>query len=143
VPAAEIAATTTAPTRIGAVLLGSFGALALVLAAVGLYGVIAYSVGMRTRELGVRMAMGARPRDLLGLVLGQGARLAAVGIGAGVLLSALVGRVLGSMLYGVSALDPVAYALASAILLAVAALATLVPALTAARLDPLRALRAD
>jgi predicted permease len=143
VPAADIAATTTAPTRIGAVLLGSFGALALVLAAVGLYGVIAYSVGMRTRELGVRMAMGARPRDLLGLVLGQGARLAAVGTGAGALLAALVGRVLGSMLYGVSAVDPVAYAIAAVILLAVAALATLVPALTAARLDPLRALRAD
>jgi predicted permease len=143
VPAADIAATTTAPTRIGALLLGSFGALALLLAAVGLYGVIAYSVSMRTRELGVRMALGARPRDVLGLVLRQGARLAAVGIGAGALLAALVARVLGSMLYGVSALDPVAYAIAAAVLLAVAGLATLVPALTAARLDPLRAIRAD
>ncbi|MET0556900.1 MAG: ABC transporter permease [Vicinamibacteria bacterium] len=143
VPADEVAATTTAPTRIGALLLGAFGALALVLAAVGLYGVIAYSVSMRTRELGVRLALGARPRDVLRLVLGQGARLAAVGIGAGALLSALVGRVLGSLLYGVSALDPVAYAAAAAILFAVAGVATLVPALTAARVDPLRALRAD
>jgi putative ABC transport system permease protein len=142
-PAAEVVATTTAPTRIGALLLGAFGVLALVLAAVGLYGVIAYSVTMRTRELGVRMALGARPADILRLVLGQGARLAAVGIGAGAVLAALVARVLGALLYGVSALDPVAYAVAATILLAVAALATLVPALGASRVDPLRALRAD
>jgi predicted permease len=142
-PAAEVVATTTAPTRIGALLLGAFGVLALVLASVGLYGVIAYSVTMRTRELGVRMALGARPADLLRLVLGQGARLATIGIGAGAVLAALVGRVLGALLYGVSALDPVAYALAATILLAVAALATLVPALGASRVDPLRALRAD
>ncbi len=143
VPAAEVAATTTTPTRIGAALLGAFGALALLLAAVGLYGVIAYSVGMRTREMGVRMALGARPGDVVRLVLRQGGRLAVVGIGAGALLAALVGRVLGSMLYGVSALDPLAYAVAAAILLVVAAVASFVPAVTAARVDPLRALRAE
>jgi predicted permease len=143
VPATEVAATTTTPTRIGAALLGAFGGLALLLAAVGLYGVIAYSVSMRTRELGVRMALGARPGDVLRLVLRQGGRLALVGIGAGILLAALVGRVLGSLLYGVSALDPLAYAIAATILLAVAALATIVPALTASRLDPLRALRSE
>ena len=140
IPAAEVAATTTAPTRIGAALLGAFGALALLLAAVGLYGVIAYSVTMRTREMGVRMALGARPGDVVRLVLRQGGRLALVGIGAGALLSALMGRVLGSLLYGVSALDPLAYAIAATILLAVGALASFVPALTAARVDPLRAL---
>jgi ABC-type antimicrobial peptide transport system permease subunit len=80
---------------------------------------------------------------VLALVLRQGGRLAVVGIGAGVLLAALVGRVLGSLLYGVSALDPLAYAIAATILLAVAALATFVPALTAARVDPLRALRSE
>jgi ABC-type antimicrobial peptide transport system permease subunit len=98
---------------------------------------------MRTRELGVRMALGARPGDVLRLVLRQGGRLALVGIGAGVLLAALVGRVLGSLLYGVSALDPLAYAIAATILLAVAALASIVPALTASRVDPLRALRSE
>jgi len=135
--------TATAPTRIGAVLLGAFGALALLLAAVGLYGVIAYSVSMRTREMGVRMALGAEPRDLLRLVMRQGGRLALVGIGAGAVLAALVGRVLGSLLYGVSALDPIAYVVAATVLLAVAALAAFVPALSAARLDPLRALRTE
>ena len=80
---------------------------------------------------------------MLRLVLRQGGRLALVGIGAGALLAALVGRVLGSLLYGVSALDPIAYAMAATVLLAVAALAALVPALGAARLDPLRALRSE
>jgi predicted permease len=143
VPAAEVAASTTAPTRVGATLLGAFGALALLLAAVGLYGVIAYSVSMRTREMGVRMALGARPGDLLSLVLRQGGRLALVGIGAGALLAALVGRVLASLLYGVSALDPIAYAAAAVVLVGVATLASLVPALGAARVDPLRALRGE
>jgi ABC-type antimicrobial peptide transport system permease subunit len=89
------------------------------------------------------MALGAEPRDVLGLVMRQGGRLALVGIGAGVVLAALVGQVLGSLLYGVSALDPVAFAVAAAVLLAVAALAAFVPALSAARLDPLRALRME
>jgi predicted permease len=141
--AAEVAATTTAPTRIGAALLGAFGGLALLLAAVGVYGVVAYSVSLRTREIGLRMALGAQPADVLRLVLGRGGRLALAGIGAGALLAALVGRVLGSLLYGVSALDPVAYAVAATILLAVAALASFVPALGAARVDPLRALRSE
>jgi ABC-type antimicrobial peptide transport system permease subunit len=138
-----VAATTVAPTRIGTALLGAFGALALLLAAIGLYGVISYSVSRRTREVGVRMALGARPRDVLALVLRQGGRLALVGIGVGVLLAALAGRVLESLLYGVSALDPLAYAVAAAVLLAVATLANLVPALTAARVDPMRALRSE
>jgi predicted permease len=141
--AAEVAATTLAPTRIGAALLGAFGALALALAAVGLYGVVSYSVSQRMREMGVRTALGARRSDLVRLVLHQGARLACVGIGVGVLLAALAGRVFSSLLYGVSPLDPLAYALAATVLLGVAALANLVPALAAARVDPVRALRAD
>ena len=141
--ATEVAATTLAPTRIGAALLGAFGALALLLAAVGLYGVIAYSVSQRTRELGVRTALGAERGDLVRLVLGHGARLALVGVGAGALVAALVGRVFGALLYGVSPLDPLAYALAAAILLAVAAAANLAPALAAARVDPMRALRSE
>jgi predicted permease len=141
--AAEVAAHTTAPTRVGATLLGAFGLLALLLAAVGLYGVVAYSVSLRTREVGVRMALGARPADVVGLVLAQGARLAGAGVAIGALLAALVGRVLQSLLYGVSAADPLAHALAAGVLLLVAAAANLIPALGAARIDPIRTLRAD
>jgi predicted permease len=142
-PGAEVAATTVAPTRIGATLLGAFGILALLLAAVGLYGVISYSVSLRTREMGVRIALGAGRGDVLRLVLRQGVRLALLGVGAGALLAVLVGRVLAALLYGVSPLDPLAYALAATILLLVAAAANLVPALGAARVDPMRALRAE
>jgi predicted permease len=143
VPAAEVAATTVAPTRIGAMLLGSFGVLALLLASVGLYGVIAYSVSLRTREVGVRMALGAKPRDIARLVLGQGGRLALAGVGIGAALAAGVGKVLESMLYGVGVFDPAAYGLAAGLLLAVAAAANLVPALQAARIDPMRVLRGE
>jgi predicted permease len=139
----EVAATTLAPTRIGAALLAAFGALALALAAVGLYGVVAYSVSQRTREMGVRVALGARRADLVRLVLRQGARLAAVGAVLGALLAALAGRVFSTLLYGVSPLDPVAFGTAAAVLLAVAAAANVAPALAAARVDPVRALRAD
>jgi predicted permease len=142
-PATEVAATTLVPTRIGAALLGGFGSLALLLAAVGLYGVIAYSVSQRTREMGVRTALGAQRGDLVRLVLRHGTRLAFVGVGLGALLAALVGRVFSALLYGVSPLDPLAYALAAAILLLVAAAANLVPALAAARVDPIRALRSE
>jgi putative ABC transport system permease protein len=142
-PATEVVATTVAPTRIGAALLGAFGALALLLAAVGLYGVVAYSVTTRTREIGVRMALGSRPGEVLRLVLAQAGRLSLAGIGVGAVLAALVGRVLDALLYGVSALDPAAYAIAAVALLSVVLLASLGPALAAARVDPLRALRTD
>src|SRR5262249_61689731 len=98
---------------------------------------------MRTREMGVRMAVGARPRHVLRLVLLQAGRFSLVGIAVGALLAAAVGRVLGALLYGVSALDPVAHAVAAAILLAVAALVALAPAVAAPRVDPLRALRSE
>src|SRR5262249_21340793 len=143
VPAADVAATTLAPTRIGAVLLAAFGSLALLLAAIGLYGVISYSVSQRTREMGVRMALGARRTEILRLVMGQGARLALVGVGAGIVLAALVGRVFTALLYGVSPMDPLAYALAIGVLAAVAAAAHLAPAPRAAPADPMRALRSE
>jgi predicted permease len=142
-PATEVAATTLAPTRLGATLLGAFGALALALAAVGLYGVVSYAVTQRTRELGVRMALGARRADLVRLVLLDGARRVGVGIAVGAVLAGLVGHVFSALLYGVSPLDPLAHAAAAAVLVAVAALANLVPAIAASRVDPLRALRAD
>jgi predicted permease len=142
-PAAEVAATTMAPTRIGAMLVGAFGALALLLAAVGLYGVIAYSVSLRTREVGVRIALGAERPQVLRMILGQGLRLAAVGIALGSLAAAAVARVLESMLYGISGLDPVAYALACGTLLLAVVCANLAPAMVASRIDPVRALRSE
>ena len=141
--AREVTTRTMAPTQLGAGLLGAFGVLALALAAVGLYGVIAYSVSLRTREVGVRMALGATRGQVLRLVLGQGGRLAATGIVLGTLASLGVGQVLASLLYGVSPFDPLAYGVAAVILLLVAGLANLAPALTAARIDPLLALRRD
>jgi predicted permease len=143
VSAAEVAAETMGPTRIGAGLLGTFGALALLLAAIGLYGVIAYSVSLRTREVGIRMAVGADRSRIVRMVLGQGTRLAAAGIVVGGLVALATTRVLASLLYGVSPFDPAAYAVACGLLLAVACLANLVPALSAARIDPLRALKAE
>jgi len=142
-PASEVAAVTLAPSRIGALLLGAFGSLALLLAAVGLYGVISYSVSQRTRELGVRMALGAGRGAVVRLVLREGTRLALVGVLLGATLAALAGRVFGSLLYGVSPLDPVAYAIAAGVLLLVSLAANLVPAWTAARVDPMRALRSE
>jgi macrolide transport system ATP-binding/permease protein len=143
VSAAEMAAETIAPTRIGAGLLGAFGALALLLAAVGLYGVVAYSVSLRTREVGIRMAVGADRRRIVRMVLGQGARLAAAGIVVGTLVALATSRVLASLLYGISPFDPAAYAMACGLLMAVACLANLLPALSAARVDPLRALKTE
>jgi predicted permease len=142
-PAEEVAATTMAPTRIGAMALGSFGALALLLAAVGLYGVIAYSVSRRTREVGIRMALGAERRQVMRLVLLQGGKLAAAGIAIGVAASAGVGRLLESLLYGVSGYDFLAYGAAAAMLMLVALAANLMPAITASRIDPVKALRSE
>ena len=143
VPAEQVAATTVAPTRIGAMVLGAFGALALLLAGVGLYGVVAYSVSRRTREVGIRMALGAQRRMVLRLILAQGGRLALAGVAIGALASAGVGQVLESLLYGVSGFDPLAYGIAAGVLLLAAGLANLVPALAASRVDPVRALRSE
>jgi len=122
---------------------GSLELLALILAAVGVYGVVAYSVSRRTREVGIRMALGAPRARVLRMVLWQGSRLATAGVLIGALAAIGVGRVLESLLYGVSSVDPLAYAVACGVLLLVATLANLVPAMTAARIDPMRALRAD
>jgi ABC-type antimicrobial peptide transport system permease subunit len=142
-PAEQVAATTVAPTRIGAMVLGAFGALALLLAGVGLYGVVAYSVSRRTREVGIRMALGAERRTVLRLILAQGGRLALAGVALGAIASVGVGRVLESLLYGVSAFDPIAYGAAAGVLLLAAGMANLVPALAASRVDPVRALRSE
>jgi putative ABC transport system permease protein len=139
--AEEVAATTVAPTRIGAMALGAFGALALVLAAVGLYGVMAYSVSRRTREVAIRMALGAERRQVLAMLLGHGGRLACTGIAIGAFGAAVAGRFLRSLIYGVSGFDPIAYGTAALVLMLVALAANLVPALAATRIEPVRALR--
>jgi predicted permease len=141
--AAQIAAATTAPTKVAALASATFGGLALLLAAVGLYGVIAYVVSRRTREIGIRMALGAKRRQVLGLVMRQGARLAIPGVAIGVLASAAAARLLDVLLYGVSGVDPIAYAAAVAILMLVVGIANMMPALTAARVDPAKALRGE
>jgi predicted permease len=138
---ADVLRLTVAPTRLGAGLLATFGSLALLLAAVGLYGVVAQSVERRTREIGVRMALGADVPSVLGLVLGRGMRVAAAGVGLGLAFAAGLTRVLGSLLYGVSTLDPLAFSAAAALLLGVALVANLLPARRAARVNPLVALR--
>jgi putative ABC transport system permease protein len=122
-------------------LLAVFGGLAMMLAAVGLYGVVAYTVAQRTREIGVRMAMGAQRADVMWMVLSRGLGLTAIGIAIGLVLSAGATRSLAGLLYGMSALDPVSFALASVSWVATAMLASYVPARRAMKVDPVVALR--
>jgi putative ABC transport system permease protein len=121
----------------------AFGVLALLLAVVGLYGVKSYLVAQRTREIGVRMALGARPSDVLALVLREGAALAAVGVALGLPLAALLGLVLSSLLYDVKPLDPVVFVTAPLLLAVASLVATFLPARRATRVTPLTALRSE
>jgi predicted permease len=120
-----------------------FGLLAMMLAAIGLYGVISYSVTQRTREIGVRMALGAGRHNVVGLVLGQGTRLAAIGVLAGLGASWAVTRWAESLLFGVSPTDRMTFVIISLLLIAVALLACYIPARRAARVDPIIALRCE
>jgi putative ABC transport system permease protein len=129
--------------RFTAVMMGVFALVSLALASVGLYGVIAYLVSQRTREIGIRVALGASTSGVLRLVLGQGMRLAAIGVVIGVLLALAMSRSLASLLVGVSVFDPVIYAGVALALLAVAAAATIIPARRAARVDPVTALKSE
>ena len=131
----------TTDDRIGGVFVGAFGILALVLAAVGVYGVLAYTTRQRTHELGIRIALGAEPRDVFGLVLRQGAILAFFGIVIGLAASFALTRALSSTLFGVSATDPLTFAAVALLLLFVALFACYIPARRAMRTDPLTALR--
>jgi predicted permease len=131
----------TVPQQIGGTMLGMFGGLALLLAAVGLYGVIAYIFSQRTHEIGVRVALGAGRRDILRLVLGHGAWLAGIGLGIGLAVSAAVMPLMKSMLLGVEGRDPVTFTATALVLAAVALAASYLPARRAARVDPIVALR--
>jgi ABC-type antimicrobial peptide transport system permease subunit len=129
--------------RMGAALLTLFGGLALILAAVGVYGVLSYSVNQQRHEIGIRRALGAQEGDVLRLVAGQGMRLAVVGLVVGLAVAAIFARLLVSLLFGVSAIDPWTFIGVTFVLLAVALLACYIPARRALTVDPLIALRYD
>ena len=131
------------PATFTMVLATIFGGLALLLAVVGIYGVVATSVSQRRRELGVRMALGAEARDIVRLVLREGAAMTLAGLAIGVVATLLCARLLGSLLFGVSALDPATLAVAAVVLPSAALLACWVPARRAARASPMAALRAE
>ena len=133
----------TARTRFDLLLLVVFAGVALTLAAVGIYGVISYGVSQRTRELGVRMALGAGQGEVLAMVLRQGMALALIGTGLGVAAALALSGSMRSLLYGVGATDPATFAAVCVVLLLVAALASYLPARRASRVDPAAALRAE
>jgi predicted permease len=137
----DLVSDSLADRRFQTVLLGVFGATALLLAVFGIYGVLSYGVAERTREIGLRLALGARPNDVLALVVGQGSRLIALGLGVGVVLALGLARLLSSFLYGVGASDPLTYVALIFVLGSVALLACYLPARHASRIDPLVSLR--
>jgi putative ABC transport system permease protein len=139
----EVVASSIAGARFRTTLLASFALVALLLAAIGVYGVMSYSVEQRSQEMGLRMALGASPRDVLALVTAHGVRLALAGILLGLVAAYAVTRVLESLLFGVSATDPVTFAGIAALLAAVASLASYLPARRATKTDPMVVLRTE
>jgi len=137
----EVIDESLAGRRLNLWLLGIFAGMAVLLSAAGLYGVISYLVAQRTREIGVRVALGAQKWDVIGLVMRQGAALAAAGIVLGLLGALGLTRVLESLLYGVSARDPLTYAALAALFAGVALVATWLPAERASKVDPILAIR--
>jgi ABC-type antimicrobial peptide transport system permease subunit len=148
-PVANFATLTTlvdaslTPDRFAMFLLGGFGLLALILSAVGMYGVISYSVMQRTPEIGIRIALGARRTQILVMVLGQGCRLACAGVAVGLIAALTATRLMTRFLYGVQPTDPITFTAVSLLLVAVALLACYIPAHRAASVDPMDALRAE
>jgi ABC-type antimicrobial peptide transport system permease subunit len=132
-----------ARTSFALVMLAIAGAMALVLGVAGVYGVISYAVSQRTREIGIRIALGARSGEVARLFLGQGVRLAVVGIACGLVAAVALTRVIASLLFDVKAIDPVTYLIVALGLVGAAALASVVPALQATSVDPVDALRAE
>jgi predicted permease len=139
---AQVSATLL-PAKAGAMSVSAVGVVAMLLASIGLYGVIAYAVARRTREIGIRMALGAKPGSVVGMVMRQGLGIAAVGVGVGSLLALGAAKAVAGALYGVSFVDPIAWVGSILALLTVATLANLVPARRASVVDPSTALRSD
>jgi ABC-type antimicrobial peptide transport system permease subunit len=139
----EITSISALPQRLAASVAGSLGTIALLLAAIGIYGVMAYAVACRTREIGVRMALGADAGAVMRLIAWQAFRLTAIGAGAGLVIALIVTRLLSGLLFGISPVDPIAFGLTVAALTGVTIAASYAPARRAARVDPLIALRAD
>jgi putative ABC transport system permease protein len=137
----EVIAGTLTRQRFSMILLDAFAAVALLLASIGIYGVISYVVGQRTHELGIRLALGAQRRDVLSLVLGHGLKMALGGVALGLVAALGLTRLLGNLLYGVSATDPATFTAIALLLTGVALLACFVPAWRATKVDPLTALR--
>jgi hypothetical protein len=131
------------PWRLGASLFVVFGLLAVLVAAIGVYSVIAYAMSQRTREMGVRVALGAQLKDVVRLVVGEGIRIVAAGAAIGVVVALALGKLVESLLYGVKSSDPLVLGAAALVLILVGAAAALVPAWRAARTDPVTALRSD
>jgi len=131
----------TSTRRITLVLLAMFSGLALILAAIGIYGVISYTVALRTQEIGIRMALGAQRRDVLRMVMKQGARLALIGVAIGVVAALALTRFVSSMLFSVSASDPIVFVSVPVLLMVVTLVACYIPAMRAMKVDPMIALR--
>ena len=137
----DVIATSFAARRLSMTLLGIFASLALALSCVGIYGVISYLVGQRTHEIGVRMALGAQRSDVLRLVLGQGARMALIGVAVGIAAALGLTRLMANQLFGVTAHDPLTFVVVTILLTLVALLACYLPARRAVKVDPMVALR--
>ena len=139
----DVVATSYAARRLTMILLTGFAALAMMLASVGIYGVVSYLVGQRTQEIGIRMALGAQPRDILVLVLGEGTKMALIGAVLGTAASLVLTRLMAKQLFGVSAHDPLTYTSVAFVLMLVAISACFVPARRALRMDPINSLRSE
>jgi putative ABC transport system permease protein len=140
-PLERVSAAAISSTRFTLMLVGAFGAIALILAAVGVFSVISYSVTQRTNEIGIRMALGALQKDVLGMIVSQGARLAGGGIAIGLVASLVLTRGMESLLFNVSPFDPMTLCAVAGLLVMVALVACYVPARRAASVDPMVALR--
>jgi putative ABC transport system permease protein len=132
-----------AQPRLNTVLLGAFASVALLIASIGIYGVLAYSVSQRTGEIGVRMALGATPHGVLRLIVGEGMKVVLIGIGTGVVAGLTLGRTVSSLIFGVPVRDPATFTAVAVALAGVALAACVIPALRASRVDPIVALRYD